>query len=222
MNGSSLSSDLASSLTKKTFERQNRLPLDNKFLWKIERGVVRTLTWSIEGIPRALGLWGPGDVVGKPLSQTDPYEVECLEPTTAIALPLHLCVHELDAILRHVRQTENLLNIISHQTVYLRLLEFLGWLAHKFGCEVETGKLIMLRLTHQEIAETIAASRVTVTRMFGVLEQEGKIIRSDNQLILPHHYSTFCGNNHERKIALTSPLERIGGKNYEYISQART
>ena len=222
MNGSSLSPALGSSLPRKTFERQNRLPLDSRFLWKIERGVVRTLTWSREGIPTTLGLWGPGDVVGRPLSQTEPYEVECLEPATAIALPFHLWVHELDAILLYARRTENLLNIISHPTVYLRLLEFLAWLAQKFGCEVETGKLIMLRLTHQEIAETIAASRVTVTRMFGVLEQEGKIIRSDNQLILPHHYSTFCGNTHERKIALTSPLEKIGGNNYEYVSQART
>ena len=63
MNGSSLSSDLASSLPRKTFERQNRLPLDSRLLWKIERGVVRTLTWSREGIPTALGLWGPGDWV---------------------------------------------------------------------------------------------------------------------------------------------------------------
>jgi CRP-like cAMP-binding protein len=218
MNGFSTSSDLASSLTKRTFERQNRLPLDSRFLWKIERGVVRTLTWSKEGIPTTLGLWGSGDVVGKPLSQTDPYEVECLEPVTATALPLHLWVHELDAILLYARQTENLLNIISHQTVYLRLLELLTWLAHKFGCEVETGKLIMLRLTHQEIAETIASSRVTVTRMLGVLEKEGKIIRNEHQLILLRHYSTFRENNHERKLKLISPFEKSVEKNYEYTS----
>jgi CRP-like cAMP-binding protein len=218
MNDSSISFDLTSSLMKKTFERQNKLPLDSRLLWKIEQGIVRTLTWSREGIPTTLGLWGPGDVVGRPLSQTEPYEVECLEPTTAIALPLHLWVHEMDAILLYVQQTENLLNIISHQTVYLRLLEFLAWLAHKFGCEVETGKLIMLRLTHQEIAETIAASRVTVTRMFGILEQEGKIIRSNNQLILPHSHNTSNKNNNKRKLIMTSHLEKNQGENYEYIS----
>jgi CRP-like cAMP-binding protein len=218
MNFSSISSDLASISATRTFEQQDRLPVDNRLLWKIERGIVRTFTWNREGIATTLGFWGPGDVVGEPLSQTDPYEVECLEPVTARALPIQLWVHELDAILLSAQQTEKLLNIISHQTVSSRLLELLTLLAHKFGREVGTGKLIMVKLTHQVIAETVRSTRVTVTRTLGSLEQEGKIIRSDHQLILPHHHSIFRGNSNERKLRLTSTLEKIGEANYEYIS----
>ena len=217
MNHSSISSDLASSLATRTFKKQDALPVDSRLLWKIERGIVRTSTWNREGISTTLGFWGPGDVVGKPLSQTDPYEVECLEPVTATALPIQLWAQELDAIILSVRQTENLLTIISNDTVSSRLLELLAWLSYKFGREVEAGKLIMVKLTHQVIAESIRATRVTVTRVLGMLEQEGKIIRrSDHQLILPYHYSTLRENNYERKLRLTSTLEK--SENYEYIS----
>ncbi len=218
MNRTSMSSDLASISATRKFEQQDRFPTDSRTLWKIERGVVRTLTWNREGIPTTLGFWGPGDVVGKPLSQTDPYEVECLEPVTARALPIQFWVHELDAILLSARQTENLLNIISHQIVSSRLLELLAWLANRFGDEVETGRLIMVKLTHQIIAETVRSTRVTVTRALGSLEQEGKIIRSGHQLILSHPYGTFHANNNERKLRLTSTLEKSEGEDYEYIS----
>jgi CRP-like cAMP-binding protein len=218
MNRSNMSSELASIPATRTFEQQDRLPVDSRLLWKIERGIVRTFTWNREGISTTLGFWGPGDVVGEPLSQTDPYEVECLEPVTAKALPIQFWVHEIDAILLSTQQTENLLNIISNQTVSLRLLELLTWLAHKFGCEVETGRLIMVKLTHQVIAETVRSTRVTVTRALGSLEQEGKITRSGHQLILPYHHSTFRGTHTEKKLRLTSTLEKIRGENYEYIS----
>jgi CRP-like cAMP-binding protein len=214
----SMSSELASISAPRTFKQQDRFPTDSRLLWKIERGLVRTVTWNKEGIPNTLGFWGSGDVVGKPLSQTDPYEVECLEPVTARALPIQLWTHELDAILLSAQQTENLLNIISNQIVASRLLELLTWLAHRFGCEVETGKLITAKLTHQVIAETVRSTRVTVTRALGSLEQEGKIIRSGHQLILSHPYSTFHRDTNERKLRLTSTLEKIEGENYEYIS----
>jgi CRP-like cAMP-binding protein len=218
MNCSSISSDLASIIATRAFALQDRLPVDSGFLWKIERGIVRTFTWNTEGISTTLGFWGPGDVVGKPLSQTDPYEAECLGPVTATVLPMHLWTHEIDAILLSAQQTENLLNIISHPTIESRLLELLAWLAHRFGCEVETGKLITLRLNHRVIAETVRSTRVTVTRVLGSLEQEGKIIRNKHQLILPHSYSTFNINANERKLRLTSNIKKIGAENYEYIS----
>jgi CRP-like cAMP-binding protein len=218
MSHSSTSSNLPSILETRMFEQQDRIPVDSGLLWKIEQGIVRTLTWNTEGISTTLGFWGPGDVVGKPLSQTEPYKVECLEPVTATALPIQLWAHELDAVLLSVRQTESLLNIMSNQIVSSRLLEILAWLAHKFGCEVEKGRLIMVKLTHQLIAETIRTTRVTVTRVLGCLEQEGKIIRSDRQFILPHHNSIFRVNNNKRKLRLTSTLEKFGGENHECIS----
>lgn len=209
MNSACTNSDLATILTTETFEQQSRLPLDQRFLWKIERGVVRTLTWSKEGIITTLGLWGPGDIIGKPLSQAVPYEAECFESVAIIPLPKRLWVHEMKAILLSAQQTENLLNIISDQQVRCRLLKFLNWLAHKFGYEVKTGRLITLQLTHQIIAETIRATRVTVTRAFSSLEKSGKIIRNNHQLILPYRYQDPDEHSNKRKLILTSYLNKI-------------
>jgi hypothetical protein len=48
--------------------------------------------------------------------------------------------------------------------------------------EVEKGHLIDLRLTHQEIAEILGITRVTVTRLLREFEQQGAIAR------LPHKF----------------------------------
>lgn len=58
------------------------------------------------------------------------------------------------------------------------------WLAQRFGHEVAQGQIIDLRLTHQEIAQYIGTTRVTVTRLLNRLQQEGKIVCSSQQCIL--------------------------------------
>lgn len=64
------------------------------------------------------------------------------------------------------------------------LTQFLLWLAQKFGCEVNQGKLITLRSTHQEIAETIGMNRFTVTRLLNQFKRDGMIRRYRQYLIV--------------------------------------
>jgi CRP-like cAMP-binding protein len=47
--------------------------------------------------------------------------------------------------------------------------------------------LIQLRLTHQELAETIGTTRVTVTRLMQSLEQQGSLCYSRRQQIVLRH-----------------------------------
>lgn len=74
---------------KSAFARRSLLPLKQDALWKIETGVVRTLTLLEDGTPITLGLWGSGDVVGKILSKAEPLQIECLTPVEATLLPKH-------------------------------------------------------------------------------------------------------------------------------------
>jgi len=163
------------------------IPLRADVLWKIERGVVRTTTWSEAGRLVTLGYWGSLDVVGQPLSRVEPYQIECLTSVEVSLLPSERWHQALDAILLHIQQSEELLNIVRQEGVQRRLQEMFVWLAHKFGRKVEQGQLIDLRLTHQEIAEVIGATRVTVTRLLKQFEQEGIIYRSQQHFI--------CGNS---------------------------
>jgi CRP-like cAMP-binding protein len=71
------------------------------------------------------------------------------------------------------------------------LLQLLTWLAKRFGQEVEQGKLIDLRLTHQDIAELIGLTRVTVTRVLSDLEKQGMIQRQERHFIVLYDQSPF-------------------------------
>ena len=56
-------------------------------------------------------------------------------------------------------------------------------LSYQFGKPVMGGTLFDLRLTHQDLADTIGSTRVSITRLLRRLEQNGKIKRSQNQQI---------------------------------------
>lgn len=167
-----------------TFGRQDLIPLEPEVLWQIERGIVRTSTWNEEGAMTPLGFWGPGDVVGSPLSRIRPYQVQCLTSVEALALPAEHWHQSLEALISHVQQSEELLQIVHCQRVSSRLFQFLVWLAQKFGRPANQGYLIDLRLTHQEIAEVLGTSRVTITRLLNQFERQQIINRSRRYLTL--------------------------------------
>jgi CRP-like cAMP-binding protein len=175
---------LSVNLKQRTFSRNDVIPLHPNVLLRIQRGVVRTLTWSEEGTAAALGYWGVGDVVGQPLSCVQPYQIECLSIVEASYIPIPEWEHALDAIFRHIQQTEELLWIVRQASTHARLLQMLIWLARKFACKVERGQLIDLRLTHQELAEVIGTTRVTVTRLLSQFEREGIIYRPRRNFIV--------------------------------------
>ena len=83
-----------------------------------------------------------------------------------------------------IQQMEELLAIVRSRPTDARLLQLLRWLSRKFGCEVPQGLLIDVRLTHQEIAEVIGTTRVTVTRLLQQFEQAGSIDRNNGRLIV--------------------------------------
>ncbi|ERT08957.1 bacterial regulatory s, crp family protein [Lyngbya aestuarii BL J] len=166
------------------FYRRDLIPLMPEALWKIESGIVRTMTWNQEGNQISLGYWGVGDVIGQPLSRLDPFQVECLTPVRVSLIPPQDWSQELDSILSHIQQAQELHSIVQTQSTDLRLLNFLNWLAKKFGNVTELGLLIDVRLTHLEIADVIGITRVSVTRMMQKLERKGIILRPRRHCII--------------------------------------
>ncbi|MDZ8051442.1 MAG: Crp/Fnr family transcriptional regulator [Aulosira sp. ZfuVER01] len=166
------------------FTRREMIPPRNDVLWRIERGAVRTLTWSEEGTFITLGYWGAGDLIGSPLSKVKPYQIECLTNVEVSIVPPHLWYQDVSALLSHIQQAEELLSIVHCKPMSLRLWQFLVWLSWKFGREVEQGKLIDLNATHQEMAEVLNTTRVTVTRLLQQFEEEGTLLRQKRQMIL--------------------------------------
>ena len=173
-------------LTRLPFSRNDCLPSRPDLLWSVEWGIVRTLTWNEEGASIILGYWSAGDVVGQPLSGVYPYQMECLTSVEATSVPVPQWYRFLDGIIAHSKATEELFSIVRSERIYNRLDKLLIWLGNKFGRSVSQGILIDLRLTHQNIAELIGTTRVTVTKLLKELEEEGKIIRQQR------HYIIIC------------------------------
>jgi CRP-like cAMP-binding protein len=174
-----------------TFKRRETLPSGESALWQIETGAVRTFTFTEDTTLISLGFWGAGDMVGQLLSRIQPYQIECLtevkvyrlESTQVWRSELNQCWQMNQVMLAHIHQMQELLQIRSGQ-VPQRLQHLLEWLAYKFGCPTEHGQRIELRLTHQDMAEAIGTTRVTVTRLLHQFEQKGVISLPRQQGIL--------------------------------------
>jgi CRP-like cAMP-binding protein len=158
------------------FASRSILPINKDCFWKIEQGFVRSFTWDEEGTIVTLGIWGAGDIIGQ-LSPREPYEIQCLSQVKLTALEITTAAELLPILKIHLHQTEQLMLIRSHKTVEMVVVNLLEWLAQRFGREVEQGRLIDLRLTHQDIAEIVGTTRVTITRILQKLEEQGLITR---------------------------------------------
>ncbi len=165
-------------------KRHQFLPTRCDSLWRIDYGFVRTTTVTEDGMLIAFGYWGAGDVIGHAMSHVIPYQLECLTEVKVSLLPQEHESQSTDTLLKHIQQVQELLIIIHHSPIQRRLLQFLTFLALKFGVEVEQGILLNLNLTQQELAEAINVTRVMVTRLLQKFEQEGLLLRQKKQLIL--------------------------------------
>lgn len=174
-----------------TFARCSLLPLRYDSLWKIDTGVVRTLTLLKDGTSVTLGLWAPGDVVGRVLSKADPYQIECLTPVKVTLLPSSSWHKATEEMILHIQRSGELVEILHCRQTEIALLQILSWLAKRFGQEVEQGQMIDLRLTHEDIATIIGSTRVTVTRLLNVFEKQGIIQRMQRRFIVLHNHPLF-------------------------------
>jgi hypothetical protein len=72
----------------------------------------------------------------------------------------------------------------SHSWSYHRLARALLHLGEKYGEETPGGTLIRLRLTHEDLANLIGATRETVTTQLNKFERMGLLNRKGRQLIV--------------------------------------
>ena len=163
------------------------IPLSKNRIWLVVRGMVKLGAVSVHGDQLLLGLAGPNEPFGEPLSTVEAYEAvalsdcDLLRLTTAeIAQSATLAIAMMDAIAARYRQSEYLLALLGLRRVEERVRGFLELLAQDYGQPCEDGLRLNLRLTHQEIASALSTTRVTVTRVLGLLRDEGWL-RIDRQ-----------------------------------------
>lgn len=151
----------------------------SRSVYFIERGSVRVTRQSPDGQSLViLMLFGPGDILGDALWEEEVYDccAETLEEAVVLQLPREsfenfIKEHPIFALrlIRvlgfRLRHAEARIEDLIFRQVPSRVAKLFLELAEHHGKMTAAGIVLNLALTHQEIADTVGSSRVTVTQI---------------------------------------------------------
>ena len=170
------------------------VPLLRNHLWLVVRGMVKLTCITEHGDDLVLGLAGANEPFGEPLTNVDLYEATTLCDSDVLCLSMeeiqgspHLAMALVRAMASRMRQSESLISLLGLRRVEDRVRGFLELLAEDYGQPCDQGLQLNLRLTHQDLASALSTTRVTVTRVLGLLRDEGWLqILANRQLVVTH------------------------------------
>lgn len=167
-------------------------------VYLVKRGRVKISMYSAEGKEQILALLDPGDIFGEAvLAGAAPREyLEAFEDTVVCVVPaavfLGLLQRRPDMALRvirlladRLRDTQQEVHDLAFRDVPSRLACTLIRLAEAYGEQGTSGQVLTLRITHQDLAAMISASRETVTTILNRFKDEGLIAIEDRRIVLP-------------------------------------
>ncbi|MEM7770001.1 MAG: Crp/Fnr family transcriptional regulator [Cyanobacteria bacterium P01_A01_bin.37] len=176
------------------------IPMEPQEIWIVCRGVVQLGTLYATGDEALLGLACPSMPFGLPLTSIRPYQASAL---TNVDL-MRLSISEIESspvlaqsIFRHMgrrlQQTEAILAMVGYRRVEERLRHLLLLLQQEVGQPDDQGTRLGVRLTHQQLANTIGTTRVTVTRLLNQLKDEGWLLidRQRHIVLTPNASSSY-------------------------------
>ena len=85
----------------------------------------------------------------------------------------YLAQNLMKALTRRLQQTEALLAISGDRQVKDRLRHLILLLKKELGKDTAEGRQLSLKITHQQLANILGSTRVTMTRCLKALKQEG-------------------------------------------------
>ncbi len=199
----SRSPTLRDRLTKtRCFFYRKGQPITSKHcgIWQVCEGYVQVSTFYLNGNEGLVGWVGPNLCFGSWLTSLPTYQVKAQSDVyltwysmTDIESSPTLAQQLLPQINRRLQQVEALLAIAGQRRVETRLQQLLQWLQQEMGETTPQGIRIGIRLTHQELANAISTSRVTITRLMGKFQDQG-ILSFDQQrrMIVKKHFPSIA------------------------------
>jgi CRP-like cAMP-binding protein len=174
------------------YDKGEEIPLVEQGVWQVYRGVAQLSQLSMNGEEILLGWAQPSTFFGLWLTHVQSYQAKALSELylrwyslDEIEASPHLAHNMLTQVVRRMRQTEALLAIAGLRRVEERLQELLQLLSQELGQPVAEGTRLLVRLTHQNLANAIGTTRVTVTRLLGEFQRQGLIsLDSDRHLVI--------------------------------------
>jgi PAS domain S-box-containing protein len=167
--------------------------LDPQTLWLVMKGAVKLTTLSDSGEDILIGLVSDDQVFGTSLTALPIYQAIALSEVKLLPLSMADCQRSPELvqvlmmrIVQRLQQTERFVTMQGQLRVQDRLTQFLSILKEALGEPSASGVRLKARLTHQDFANACCSSRVTMTRLLGKLQQEGKITCNDQNCFVIH------------------------------------
>ncbi|MBW4491254.1 MAG: helix-turn-helix domain-containing protein [Trichocoleus desertorum ATA4-8-CV12] len=170
------------------------IPCKLEAIWQVQQGLVKLNTFSENGEEVFIGIAGPSLPFGPGLTSLQTYQATALTDEVKlvsiawqdIAARPELAQSLLSRVSQRLQQTERFLSVCGQRRVQDRLHHFLRLLKQEVGQPVSNGTRIQVRLTHEDLANACCTTRVTVTRILGKLQQQGKITLDPKHYIILH------------------------------------
>lgn len=192
---------LAERATMREFRRGKVILQPNELqemIYLIKEGRVKLSRYSPDGREQILTLLKPGDVFGEfaLVEKAEPVHVEAFEDTLICALNrsdfLMLVGRQPEVMLAVVKVLAERLRVAEEEIADLvfrdvpgRLASLLLRLAEAYGQKDDDSRLrLTLRLTHQEIASMIGATRETVTSTLSRFRDAGLIVTEHRSIVI--------------------------------------
>jgi CRP-like cAMP-binding protein len=174
------------------YAKGEEIPLVSQGVWQVCQGLVQLTTLCQNGEEVWLGWAEPSTFFGQWFSLLQTYQAIALSDVHLTWFSLaeinsspRLAQIVLPQMVRRMRQAEALLAISGQRRVEDRLQQLLLLMKREIGQPMEGGTRLVVRLTHQNLANAIGTTRVTVTRLLSKLKKEGAItFDRDRHIIL--------------------------------------
>ncbi|HEY9604732.1 MAG TPA: Crp/Fnr family transcriptional regulator [Allocoleopsis sp.] len=174
------------------YAKGEEIPLVSQGIWQVCQGLVQLSTLCQNGEEVWLGWAEPSAFFGQWFSLLQTYSAIALSDVHLTWFSLaeinsspRLAQIILPQMVRRMRQAEALLAISGQRRVEDRLQQLLVLMKREIGQPMPNGTRLAVRLTHQNLANAIGTTRVTVTRLLSKLKQEGAItFDRDRHIIL--------------------------------------
>ena len=174
------------------FEKGDEITVLDSNVWQVYRGVVQLSKVQSDGSEIILGWVTANGTFGncldvssqlhRAVAISDVYARNYL-PQDIVKNPL-LARQFLAQFSDRLIKSEKLLSIIAIKRVEERFTQLLLMLKQDMGQRVDNGVRLQVRFTHQQLAEAICTTRVTITRIMGDFQNRNLIyLDSDRHII---------------------------------------
>ncbi len=168
-------------------------------LYVIKEGKVKISLFSPDGQEISLTVFGKGDYFGEfalldglprsadatALERVECYTLQRSDFHKALIKNPKIAIQVLEVISKRLRNADAMIEDIIFLDVYGRVAKKLLELADAHGKKVDDGILIDMRLTQQELASMVGASRESVNKVLGYFTDK-KYISTDKHRITIH------------------------------------